>query len=52
MGFNLKVLKKVRYRQNVDLLVAPFCHLHLDLLVCLCLSELVIFQGSSLEYSM
>jgi len=49
---NVKVPKKIRTRQDVDLFVAPFFHLLFVLLVCVCLSDLVIFQGRSLEYSM
>lgn len=52
MGLNLRFLKKIRTRQNVVLVVAPFCHLCPVLVICVCFSDLLIFQGSSLEYSM
>jgi len=52
MGLNMGIPKEIRTRQNVVLVVAPFSHLHPVLLVCVFLSDLMIFQGSSLEYSM
>jgi len=52
MELNLEGAEENQEQAGVDLFVAPFCHLHLVLLVCVCLSDLVSFQGSSLEYSM
>ena len=46
MELNLEGAEENQEQAGVDLFVAPFCHLHLVLLVCVRLSNLSEIQGN------
>ena len=50
MELNLEGAEENQEQAGVDLFVAPFCHLHLVLLVCVCLSDLSEIRGNFLDF--